>query len=225
MSTHRQPDHCPPEEGLDALAFSRVRAQRREHIIEAARRAFLRDGYRGATMDRVADEAGVSKQTLYNYFEDKDALLAALLDHWSKDLAMLRVRQAVGVLDGSLESVAGLRGALEGILHKGDAADPAAVFRLMFELAGLRPSLSERAREAMLPYSADALRDVIASAVAEGRLRPVDPDVAAAAILDLVSACNVLQPLIYGERWHEFTPERMAAGLADLLAHGLLPRP
>ena len=56
-----------------------VRA-RREQIIEAATRVFAEKGFRRATTREVAREAGVSEGTIYNYFEDKDALLMAILD-------------------------------------------------------------------------------------------------------------------------------------------------
>ena len=55
-----------------------VRA-RREQIIEAATRVFAQKGFRRATTREVAREAGISEGTIYNYFEDKDALLMAIL--------------------------------------------------------------------------------------------------------------------------------------------------
>ena len=56
-----------------------VRA-RREQILGAATRVFAAKGFKGATTREVAREAGVSEGTIYNYFEDKDALLMAILD-------------------------------------------------------------------------------------------------------------------------------------------------
>src|SRR5215210_1575315 len=53
---------------------------RREQILEAATRVFAEKGFRRATTREVAREAGVSEGTIYNYFEDKDALLMAILD-------------------------------------------------------------------------------------------------------------------------------------------------
>ncbi|HSI80792.1 MAG TPA: TetR/AcrR family transcriptional regulator [Solirubrobacterales bacterium] len=46
----------------------------RAAILEAATTLFLRDGYTATTMDDIADEAGVSKRTVYNNFTDKEAL-------------------------------------------------------------------------------------------------------------------------------------------------------
>jgi AcrR family transcriptional regulator len=56
-----------------------VRA-RREQIVGAAMRVFAEKGFRRATTREVARAAGVSEGTIYNYFEDKDALLLAILD-------------------------------------------------------------------------------------------------------------------------------------------------
>ena len=53
---------------------------RREQILEAATRVFAEKGFRRATTREVAREAGVSEGTIYNYFDDKDALMVAILD-------------------------------------------------------------------------------------------------------------------------------------------------
>src|SRR5215217_8504245 len=55
-------------------------AARRGQILEAARRVFAERGFRRATTREVARAAGVSEGTIYNYFEDKDALLMAILE-------------------------------------------------------------------------------------------------------------------------------------------------
>ncbi len=47
----------------------------RRRLIEAAREAFLEEGYR-ASVDRIAARAGVAKQTLYNHFASKDDLFS-----------------------------------------------------------------------------------------------------------------------------------------------------
>ncbi|MEH2422644.1 MAG: TetR/AcrR family transcriptional regulator [Nostoc sp.] len=51
-------------------------------ILERAIRVFLEQGYVGTTMDRVATAAGVSKPTLYSYFQDKEGLFNALMVQW-----------------------------------------------------------------------------------------------------------------------------------------------
>lgn len=49
-------------------------ARSRAAIREAATTLFLRDGYTATTMDHIAEQAGVSKRTVYNNFADKEAL-------------------------------------------------------------------------------------------------------------------------------------------------------
>ena len=58
-----------------------VSAERTEQIVEAAIAVFSRLGFHKARMDDIAREAGVSKGTLYWYFESKDAIIKALLQH------------------------------------------------------------------------------------------------------------------------------------------------
>lgn len=55
------------------------RIERERRIIEAALKVFSETGYSGATMDAVAVEAGLSKPTLYQYFQSKEALFSAMM--------------------------------------------------------------------------------------------------------------------------------------------------
>src|SRR5947209_18833055 len=53
----------------------------RNTILEAALDIFSREGAAGARTESIARAAGVNKALLYYYFKDKDALLAATLEH------------------------------------------------------------------------------------------------------------------------------------------------
>ncbi len=55
-------------------------SHKREDIVSVACRLMLSDGYDAVGMARIAKEAGVAPNTLYWYFDDKDALLIAVLD-------------------------------------------------------------------------------------------------------------------------------------------------
>jgi AcrR family transcriptional regulator len=52
----------------------------RRQIGEAARKLFYERGYEGATMDAIAAEAGVARETVYAVFKNKQNILAYLLD-------------------------------------------------------------------------------------------------------------------------------------------------
>jgi AcrR family transcriptional regulator len=53
-------------------------AETREKVLDVARRQFLRHGYAGTTVTRIADEAGTSVETVYKAFGGKSALVRAL---------------------------------------------------------------------------------------------------------------------------------------------------
>ena len=53
---------------------------KRTAILEGARAVFMREGFAQGTMDGVAAEAGVGKQTIYRHFRSKEALVEALVE-------------------------------------------------------------------------------------------------------------------------------------------------
>jgi len=77
-SQHRAP---PPGPGRRREASQR----RRQSILDAARVCFGRDGYSGATVARIAEEARVSNGLLYRFFRNKDELLELVLKEVVRD--------------------------------------------------------------------------------------------------------------------------------------------
>jgi len=53
---------------------------KRAAILEGARAVFMREGFAHGSMDSVAAEAGVGKQTIYRHFRSKEALVEALVE-------------------------------------------------------------------------------------------------------------------------------------------------
>ncbi|MFV0383099.1 TetR family transcriptional regulator C-terminal domain-containing protein [Paracoccus sp. (in: a-proteobacteria)] len=66
--------------------LTRIQRRNREIILEGALTAFSASGFRGATIDQIADAAGLSKPNVLYYFASKDdihrTLLTTLLDMW-----------------------------------------------------------------------------------------------------------------------------------------------
>ena len=56
-------------------------AQKRQQILDAASDLFLACGYTGCSMEMVAKEAMVSKQTVYSHFANKEALFIAVIEN------------------------------------------------------------------------------------------------------------------------------------------------
>jgi len=80
------------------MAISRREANKikcRHDILKASRRLFKDKGYDDTMIDDVADAAGISKATLYNYFPNKESLLSGTLDD-----QIATMRQRIGDMDG-----------------------------------------------------------------------------------------------------------------------------
>nr|WP_277613840.1 TetR/AcrR family transcriptional regulator [Acinetobacter nematophilus] len=54
--------------------------EKRKHIVEAAKKLFLKLGYHGSSMNQIAKEAGVTKLTVYNHFQDKETLFSCAIE-------------------------------------------------------------------------------------------------------------------------------------------------
>jgi TetR/AcrR family transcriptional regulator len=84
---------------------TRIQTEKRELILEAALEVFSTHGFRGSTIDQIAEAAGMSKPNLLYYFRRKEdiheALIQRLLETW---LAPLRELDEVG------DPIAELRG-------------------------------------------------------------------------------------------------------------------
>ena len=70
----------------EAPRLTRIQQKNREIILDGALDAFSTHGFRGATIDQIAEAAGLSKPNVLYYFASKDdiysTLLTALLDLW-----------------------------------------------------------------------------------------------------------------------------------------------
>jgi len=76
---------------------TRIQKKNTDMILQAGLEVFSTYGFRGSTLDQIAESAGLSKPNLLYYFRSKDAiyvaLLAGLMDEW---LAPLRAVDAAG---------------------------------------------------------------------------------------------------------------------------------
>ena len=53
---------------------------KRQMILDAAKSLFLKQGFHGSTMNQIAQEAGVTKLTVYNHFQDKANLFTCAIE-------------------------------------------------------------------------------------------------------------------------------------------------
>lgn len=73
--------------------LTRIQQKNRQTILDAALDVFSQNGFRGSTLDQIADVAGLSKPNLLYYFSSKEAihaeLMSGLLDTWLDPLRTL----------------------------------------------------------------------------------------------------------------------------------------
>lgn len=111
-------------------------------MLKAAAQVFARRGYAGATTNHIAERAGVSIGTLYEYFPSKDALLVALMEQHVREGEAVLARAAGEIAGESLTLAATIRHLVKAMVElHGHQRD---LHRVLFEEAPLpRPLLAE----------------------------------------------------------------------------------
>ena len=67
-------------DGSNERPFTRIQLRKRKVIFEAALEVFSTYGARGATLEQIAQSAGMSKQNILYYFESKESIFVNLID-------------------------------------------------------------------------------------------------------------------------------------------------
>jgi AcrR family transcriptional regulator len=140
--------------GLHGLDPELVAASQRTRLLEAVGRAVAEKGYAGATIDDIVRGAGVSKQTFYEHFRDKEDCFVGAYEAASYEL-FLRVRAAHRGPDDWTERLrAGIRAYLRWL-----AGDPALARVFLIEVAAAGPRAAER-RERLRDRYAALMREL-----------------------------------------------------------------
>lgn len=74
-----------------------------EALIEATARILVRDGFEKASTNRIAELAGVSVGSLYQYFPGKESLVAAVIERHQQEIMQTVRDELAGVLDMPVE--------------------------------------------------------------------------------------------------------------------------
>lgn len=99
MPTTQRVRTAPRKKAIQPRARATVDA-----ILEATARVLVREGYDHASTNRIAEAAGVSIGSLYQYFPSKEALVAALMERHVEEMAGVLERETTRVLDAPFPS-------------------------------------------------------------------------------------------------------------------------
>jgi AcrR family transcriptional regulator len=205
---------------LSPARWRRRKDARPAEILDAALAVFAERGYAATRMDDIALRAGVTKGTIYLYFDSKDSVFETLVRE-SIGTALARLLADADRFEGSAADL--LRLMLRGIGRFVTTSDRVVLPKIIVAEAGNFPALVQFYRREVIDRGLALLQSVIARGVARGEFRPVTPEHAA-------RIC--VAPLLLAAVWRTtFAPldavpydyEALVETHIDLLLNGLLP--
>jgi len=175
---------------------------KRRQILDGAARVFLDKGFDATSMGEIARAAGVSKGTLYVYFEDKQALFDAIVDETCQVHA-----ERVFVFDNSdhaVEAVLTRLGiAFATVMCR---AESMSAIRTVIAIADRMPDMGRRFYETGPARAIAMLAAYLDAQVAAKVLAIADTEIAAAQFIDSVLA-TTFKPVLFN--YTTPTPQRI----------------
>jgi AcrR family transcriptional regulator len=198
----------------------RRKAERPQEILEAAFVEFSRSGYAMTTLDQIAEGAGVTKGTIYVYFENKEHLFISMVREVTK-AALDTVHEMLETHEGSTADL--LRAQFSFIYqHIVEDRRRREVLRMLIAEAPRFPELADRYHQEILRPCLDMLRQAIQRGMDRGEFRN-------SAIVDLPQI--VIAPIALVDLWMMMFDDRQPLDLKayfnahlDLVLNGLLAK-
>jgi AcrR family transcriptional regulator len=198
----------------------RRKAERPQEIIEAAFAEFSRNGYATTTLDRIAERAGVTKGTIYVYFENKEHLFISMVQEFTK-AAYETTQEMYETFEGSTAEL--LRAQFSFIYqHIVEDKRRREVVRMLIAEAGRFPKLADRYFDEILRPCLDRLKQAIQRGIDRGEIRN-------SSIVD--SPQVVIAPIALVDLWMMLFADRQPLDMKayfnahlDLVLNGLLAK-
>lgn len=179
---------------------------RREQILEVALDVFAAAGFHGASMNDVADAAGVTKPVLYQHFDSKRELYQALLEEVGNRLLVAIAKATAEATNGKSTTALGFRAYFRWVSDDHDA------FKLLFGPGTSSDDEFARVIARITSEAADAIAPLIAVDIDESHRRTL-----AHALVGLAEGAS--RRLV--ELGDEFDPDAIAAEVSALAWAGL----
>jgi len=199
--------------------WQRRKAERPGEITCAALSLFVEKGYAATRLDEVAHQAGVSKGTLYRYFENKEALFKAVV----REMIVPELEKAEALVRGYQGSA---RDLLQNMVyHWWQSVGESRLCglpKLILSEAGNFPEIARFYHEEVITRGHNIVADAVRLGSKRGEFRPCDPDYVARLIMS---------PLVFASMWkttllmfekEPFDFQRYWAQHLDLLFNGIL---
>jgi AcrR family transcriptional regulator len=158
-------------------------------VLDAAALVFCRDGFAGASIDLIASEAGVSRQTIYNHHGDKEALFIAVVREMTDRCNAGLFRTLTTFPDQPRDLAAELTAFAARLVRDCLYSQDGATLRRLLQTEGLRyPALFTGWRERGPGTVWAAIAARLAKLAHAGHLQVEEPDLAARQFMALIHA-------------------------------------
>jgi TetR/AcrR family transcriptional regulator, regulator of autoinduction and epiphytic fitness len=181
-----------------------------EAILAGAMQEFMTCGFAAASMDRIAVAAGVSKPTLYSYFQGKEGLFAALIQQMSQSDRLLDEQRFLQhPIRDSLRMMA------IDFLDKFSGEQPLlSLFRLMIGESGRFPDLAQTFVRDFEKPMLEKLSYLLAH---HSDLQITDPEIAARFFVGSIVHYGIVQEILNGRDILPMERDRFVEGAIDLI--------
>lgn len=184
-------------------------------ILDAAQRLFARQGFEKTTTRQLAEAAGIAEGTLFRHFENKKAILVAVVTQgWSEMLTDLLTHLSEM---GSYRSVAQLM--RERMLTLPKQAD---LMRVCFMEAQFHPELRDRIQAEIISKMTNVVEAFIQTGIERGTYRDLNPKVVARVFLGMFMIAGFSQDTLMDDHSSPALQKEMAETLADIFLNGIL---
>lgn len=186
----------------------------RDEVSRVASDILRREGFNGLTIDRIANEVGVSRGTLYNYFADADSVLIFIEEQAFKPVHDAIVRIASNS-QPALTKLSDIATVLIDALNQDRA--------LALALFSKRETRGKRAEHKMKirTFLTDSVQQIIRDGADTQQFRKVPTPMAAECFFG--SLGGIIDTMLYNGELRP--PEDFVPQLMDVLFNGLRPNP
>jgi|GEM_PF-1957265 len=194
-----------------ATPRQRRAARRKIEILEAALRVLSEDGYTQASMDKIAEQALLTRVGLYKHYKDKNTLVVALREHKLLELAE-RVQVAI-------ENERGFEARLRVAVHETVQyqREHPGFFRVLLASS----FSSDLGADYSLKPFLHTLTSIFEQGQSEGTIYPGDPLEYAGLLATVVFEPSIKQAFV-PEPLGQTPPEHIAQTISNIFLYGLM---
>jgi len=205
----------------DQSARARRPQERPEEILEAALTVFAEKGYRPATMDAIAREAGITKGTIYLYFASKEDLFVSMVR--SKLRALADLLPPV-TFEPGMDFAGMLRETGERYLEIMMTPRAAQLMTLVIGQYNHIPALREMYLEEVIPQGNMELARLLELGQQMGIVRPLDPVIAARGLFGMFFIFVLTQEVFGAKEVTPMTPAAIAETVSTVWLEGIMEK-